>query len=105
MQLRATLPVFVKRHTRRDDQDGNGTITIDLASSHTGCAKMLRELDLSDDNDNVNEWSGGEKGVDSRRAGGGDGGVDGGAGAKGGTGADEDGLDDLLDLMDSAESK
>lgn len=91
-------------HTRDDQGGGNGTITIDLASSHTGCAKMLRELDLSDDNE------GGGKGVDSRRRAGGDGGgVDGRAGAKGGGGADadddEDGLDDLLDLMDSAESK
>eukprot|EP00903_Cladosiphon_okamuranus_P008100 g7808.t1 len=81
------------------DDEGYDTITIDLASSHTGCAKMLRELDLSDDNEV------GGKGVDTR-GGGGDGGVGGygRAGAKGGGNVEEDYLDDLLDLMDS-ESK
>ncbi|CAM9188684.1 unnamed protein product [Ectocarpus fasciculatus] len=91
-----------------DDGDLEGeTVTIDLASTHTGCAKMLRELDLSDDIDDGNRSGG--KGVDTRRAGGG---INGTAGAKGGDGEDggrpddDDGFDDLLDLMDStAESK
>lgn len=91
------------------------TITIDLASSHTGCAKMLQELDLSDDRDNgdnTNNGGGGgggdTKGMDERMQ---NVGVEGGASAKGGDegrgrGRDEDDLDDLLDLMDSAaESK
>ncbi|CAN0140777.1 unnamed protein product, partial [Ectocarpus sp. 12 AP-2014] len=65
-----------------DDDDLEGeTVTIDLASSHMGCAKMLRELDLSDDIDDGN--GSGRKGVDTRRAGGG---VNGTAGAKGGDG-------------------
>lgn len=62
---------------------------------------MLRELDLADDNDGV---GGGGKGIDSKRTGG-DGEVDARGGAKGGADVDEDPLDDLLDLMDSAESK
>ncbi|CAM9300288.1 unnamed protein product [Pylaiella littoralis] len=92
-----------------EDNDGSNTITIDLASTHTGCAKMLRELDLSDDVDG-NDGGGGGKSVDGRRTSGGGGGGGGGgscrAGAKGG-GIDDDELDDLLDLMDSttAESK
>lgn len=67
---------------------------------------MLRELDLSDENGGGGDGGScsGGKDVDSRRAGG-DGGVDDRAGAKGGADVDEDRLDDLLDLMDSAESK
>lgn len=72
---------------------------------------MLQELDLGDDTTDRGNgrsnggFSRGEKGVDAR----GDRGS--GAGAKGGEGEEDDnnvdsGLDDLLDLMDSAgESK
>lgn len=82
---------------------GNNTITIDLASTHTGCAKMLRDLDLSDDIDG-NDGGDGGKMVDARRASGGGGGCR--AGEKDGSGDDDSGFDDLLDLMDStAESK
>ena len=65
------------------------TIAIDLASSHTGCAKMLRQLDLSDDKelDGVRDW---KKDVDDRQSGGG----------KGGATESEDDLDELLGLMD-----
>eukprot|EP00752_Nemacystus_decipiens_P001886 g1816.t1 len=90
---------FDAAQAKGDDEGDGSIITIDLASSHTGCAKMLRELDLSDDNEDAG------KGVDSRRRAAGGGGIDGRGGAKGGADADEDGLDDLLDLMDSAESK
>lgn len=75
---------------------GDGTITFDLASSHTGCAKMLRDLDLADDDDDhCGPRAEVGKGVDPRGAG------DGG-GAKGESGGGENDLDDLLDLMDSA---
>ena len=104
------------------------TINIDLTSSHTGCAKMLQDLDLSDDRDNYNSHGG--NGGDTNGAGkaGGGGaarsdikgmddrtesvGLGGGAAAKGGDEGrrrgreEDDDLDDLLDLMDStAESK
>lgn len=79
-----------------DHHQGDGTITFDLASSHTGCAKMLRDLDLADDDDHSGSRAGGGKGVDPSEAGGD------GAGAKGESGGDENELDDLLDLMDSA---
>ena len=87
------------------DHQGDGTtIIFDLSSSHTGCAKMLRDLDLADDDDDNGGGGGGScgggKGADPRGAGGDGGGVAARGGAKGE--ADENDLDDLLDLMDSA---
>ncbi|CAM9370855.1 unnamed protein product [Ascophyllum nodosum] len=71
------------------EETKTNTIAIDLASSHTGCAKMLRQLDLSDDKelDGVRDW---KKDVDDRQSGGG----------KGGATESEDDLDELLGLMD-----
>eukprot|EP00904_Undaria_pinnatifida_P009669 jgi/Undpi1/5832/HiC_scaffold_2.g01106.m1 len=110
------------------DEGEVNTINIDLTSSHTGCAKMLQDLDLSDDRDNYNSHGGNEGDTNGAGKAGGGGaarsdikgmddrtesvGLGGGAAAKGGDEGrrrgreEDDDLDDLLDLMDStAESK
>jgi len=96
LPLDSKLPPAIRFACDDHHRQGDVTITFDLASSHTGCAKMLRDLDLADDDDHDGSRARGGKGVDPRGAGG-----DGG-GAKGEAGGDENDLDDLLDLMDSA---
>lgn len=93
------------------------TITIDLASGHTGCDKMLRDLDLSDDSKgdgrdggaNCHDSKGSDRrisdrgGDDARGVGYGNQKEE--KGSCGGDYEDDDQLDDLLDLMDAADSE